>query len=150
MNHTRLTMSATAALAVALLAGCDSTTTGSPKSGLPSGETSAASTPTPSEKAIRPVPVSPIPVPSAVPPTAQALAPQNGYVFIQTKSGKTRCQLDEQEVGCESAFTNAPEVEGEPANGDEFSVAPSDKSLSVFDALDACYPAGANARAEAV
>ncbi|MBI5334452.1 MAG: flagellar hook-associated protein FlgL [Burkholderiales bacterium] len=28
-------------------------------------------------------------------------------------------------------------IQGEPANGDEFSVAPSDKSLSVFDALDA-------------
>jgi hypothetical protein len=38
-------------------------------------------------------------------------------VFIQTKSGKTRCQLDESEVGCESAFENAPQIEGEPANG---------------------------------
>lgn len=38
-------------------------------------------------------------------------------MFIQTKSGKTRCQLDEQEVGCESTFTNAPEVDGMPANG---------------------------------
>lgn len=28
-------------------------------------------------------------------------------------------------------------IQGEPANGDEFSVAPSNKSLSVFDALDA-------------
>lgn len=117
MNHTRLTMSATAALAAALLAGCDSTTPGNPKAGLPTGETSAASTPTPSTKAIRPVPVSPLPVPSAVPPTAQALAPQNGYVFIATKSGQTRCQLSKAEVDCESAFTNAPKVNGESANG---------------------------------
>ena len=117
MNHTRLTMSATAALAAALLAGCDSTTPGSLKAGLPTGETSAASTPTPSAKAIRPVPVSPLPVPSAVPPTAQALAPQNGYVFIATKSGQTRCQLSKAEVDCESAFTNAPKVNGESANG---------------------------------
>jgi hypothetical protein len=117
MNHTRLTMSATAVLAAALLAGCDSTTPGNPKSALPSGETSATSTPTPSQKAIRPVPVSPIPVPSAVPPTAQALAPQNGYVFIATKSGQTRCQLSKTEVDCESAFTNPPKVNGENANG---------------------------------
>ena len=117
MNHTRLTMSATVALAVALLAGCDTTTLGSPKSGLPAGESSAASTPTPSEKAIRPVPVSPIPAPSAAPPTAQALAPQNGYVFVATKSGQTRCQLSTAEVDCESAFTNAPTINGETANG---------------------------------
>ncbi|OBA91551.1 hypothetical protein A5642_09960 [Mycolicibacterium mucogenicum] len=117
MNHTRLTMSATAALAAVLLAGCDSTTPGSPKSGLPSGETSAASTPTPSEKVVRPVPVSPIPVPSAVPPTAQALAPQNGYVFIATKSGQTRCQLNATAVDCESNFANAPQINGESANG---------------------------------
>ena len=38
-------------------------------------------------------------------------------VFIQTKTGKTRCQLDEQEVGCEAAFANAPEISGQPANG---------------------------------
>lgn len=117
MNHTRLTMSATAALTAALLAGCDSTMPGNPKSGLPSGETSATSTPTPSGKAIRPVPVNPIPVPSAVPPNAQVLAPQNGYVFIATKSGQTRCQLSKAEVDCESAFTNAPKVNGESANG---------------------------------
>jgi hypothetical protein len=118
MNHTRLTMSATAALAAAaLLAGCDSSTPGNPKSALPGGETSATSTPTPSTKAIRPVPVSPIPVPTAVPPTAQALAPQNGYVFVATKSGQTRCQLSTAEVDCESAFTNPPKVNGESANG---------------------------------
>ncbi len=115
MNHHRLI--ALVAAPVALLAGCDSTTPGSPKSGLPTGESPSASTPTPSSKAIRPVPVNPIPVPSAVPPTAQALAPQNGYVFIATKSGQTRCQLTKAEVDCESAFTNAPKVNGESANG---------------------------------
>ena len=55
--------------------------------------------------------------PSAAPPTAQALAPQNGYVFIATKSGQTRCQLSKTEVDCESAFTNPPKVNGESANG---------------------------------
>jgi hypothetical protein len=45
------------------------------------------------------------------------LPPQNGYVFIETKSGKTRCQISAEEVGCESAFTNAPVVNGVQANG---------------------------------
>ncbi|MUL64196.1 hypothetical protein BOO86_06950 [Mycobacterium sp. CBMA 234] len=113
MNHHRLI--ALAAASVALLAGCDSTITGSPKSGLTT--TSATSTPTPTNKAIKPVPVVPVPVPSAAPPGAQVLAPQNGYVFVATKSGVTRCQLSATEVDCESAFTNAPKVNGETANG---------------------------------
>lgn len=50
-------------------------------------------------------------------PGGEVLPAQNGYVFIQTKSGKTRCQLDEREVGCESEFVNAPEIDGLPANG---------------------------------
>jgi hypothetical protein len=45
------------------------------------------------------------------------LPPENGYVFIETKSGKTRCQLSSQEVDCESAFTNSPVIDGIPANG---------------------------------
>jgi hypothetical protein len=45
------------------------------------------------------------------------LAPENGYVFIQTRSGKTRCQLSTAEVGCESQFVDAPSVDGLPANG---------------------------------
>lgn len=117
MNHTRLAWTAAAALTAVLLAGCDSTTTGNPKSGLHTGESTAASTPTPTGKAIRPVPVSPLPAPRAVPPGAQVLTPQNGYVFVATKSGQTRCQLSTAEVDCESAFTNAPKVNGESANG---------------------------------
>ncbi len=50
-------------------------------------------------------------------PGGEILQPQNGRVFIQTKTGKTRCQLDEQEVGCEATFANAPEIDGLPANG---------------------------------
>jgi hypothetical protein len=45
------------------------------------------------------------------------LPPENGYVFIETKSGKTRCQLNEQEVDCESDFTNSPVMNGMHANG---------------------------------
>ena len=59
----------------------------------------------------------PTPTPTAAPPAAEALPPQNGYVFIETKSAKTRCQISAEEVGCESAFTNPPEVDGLPASG---------------------------------
>jgi len=38
-------------------------------------------------------------------------------VFIETKSGKTRCQIDESAVGCEAQFTNAPTKDGVRANG---------------------------------
>jgi len=55
-------------------------------------------------------------------PGAEVLAPENGYVFIETKSGKTRCQLSTDEVGCESAFTNSPMINGIPANGVRLSV----------------------------
>jgi hypothetical protein len=50
-------------------------------------------------------------------PEAEVLQPHNGYVFIQTKSGKTRCQISDTDVGCESAFTDSPVLDGERANG---------------------------------
>ena len=46
-----------------------------------------------------------------------APAAGSGYVFIETKSGQTRCQLDEQSVGCEAQFTNTPMQDGVRANG---------------------------------
>jgi hypothetical protein len=52
------------------------------------------------------------------PPAAQLLPPDDsGYVFIQTKSGQTRCQLDEKSVGCEAQFTNTPMKDGVRTNG---------------------------------
>ena len=33
-------------------------------------------------------------------------------MFIETKSGKTRCQLNEEEVGCEAQFTDSPSLDG--------------------------------------
>jgi hypothetical protein len=67
-------------------------------------------------------------VPGVVPPTGPAsptgpagaipLKPdQNGYVFIETKSGLTRCQINKDSVGCEAPFTNSPLQDGEHANG---------------------------------
>lgn len=55
--------------------------------------------------------------PTAAPPGSEVLQPDNGYVFIETKSGKTRCQLSIQDVGCESEFTDAPIIDGLHANG---------------------------------
>jgi hypothetical protein len=60
----------------------------------------------------------PTQVPS--PGGGQTLSPSDtGYVYIETKSGQTRCQINSQSVGCESDFTNPPVVNGEPANGVE-------------------------------
>ena len=54
----------------------------------------------------------------AAPAGAIPLPPdQNGYVFIETKSGLTRCQINKETVGCEAAFTNSPLQDGEHANG---------------------------------
>jgi hypothetical protein len=38
-------------------------------------------------------------------------------VFIETRSGKTRCQISAGDVGCEAAFTSAPVIDGTQANG---------------------------------
>lgn len=110
-------------LVVGILAtGCQSDIEGTPV-------TSGQSPTEPSFPTTRPSRSSPAPTPStsasappstyhAVPPHGiTPLQPQNGYVFIETKSGKTRCQLSKQEVGCESEFTNAPMIDGSPANG---------------------------------
>ncbi|MFI5506674.1 hypothetical protein ACIA48_04340 [Mycobacterium sp. NPDC051804] len=104
-------------LSAASLAGCSTTVEGNPVASSvaptePSFPTSRPTrTPSPSSTP-----------PSTTPPTGQpgatALPPDvSGYVFIETKSGLTRCQISEAEVGCESQFTNSVEVNGMPANG---------------------------------
>jgi hypothetical protein len=104
-------------LAAAAIVGCQSSTDGTATREPDSYLEPDMSTPRPTRPS--PAPSStPAPAPSTPrQPGGEALAPQDGFVFIQTKSGKTRCQLDAQEVGCEAAFTNAPEVDGTPANG---------------------------------
>jgi len=105
-------------LAVAVLAGCQSSVDGTATRGPAAG--SEPDFPTPRPTRSTPAPSTTPPAPSTTAgraPGGEVLSPQNGYVFIQTRSGKTRCQLDEEEVDCESEFTDAPEVEGEPANG---------------------------------
>jgi len=101
----------------ALLVGCQSTVPGSPEgqSQNPTEPTFPTSLPTRSS----PTPTTPAPTstPTVAAPPAEALAPQNGYVFITTKSGQTRCQISTAEVDCEAPFTNSPSVDGSPANG---------------------------------
>lgn len=105
-------------LSAAVLAGCSTTVEGNPVA-------SSASPTEPSFPTSRPPTRTQSPTstpPSAPPPTGQpgatTLPPdESGYVFIETKSGLTRCQISEAEVGCESQFTNSVEVNGMPANG---------------------------------
>src|ERR1700759_388267 len=65
-----------------------------------------------------PAPSRPAP-PSGNPPASAIPLPpdQSGHVFIETKSGQTRCQINSDSVGCEAQFTNSPMQDGERANG---------------------------------
>jgi hypothetical protein len=116
-----------ALLACALLvAGCSTIIDGKPVA-LPGTGPTEPSFPTPR---LSPMPSTTLPAPTASPgpptspasPTAPAgaipLPPdQNGYVFIETKSGMTRCQINKDTVGCEAPFTHSPLQDGEHANG---------------------------------
>lgn len=93
----------------ALLAGCQSTVPGEPTTKAGSPTEPSFSTPRPSQR------------PPSSPPSTSQLPSDNGYSFIATKSGTTRCQLDVTAVGCEAPFTNAPVVDGMKATGVEMS-----------------------------
>ncbi|WP_135451962.1 hypothetical protein [Mycobacterium sp. DL99] len=96
-----------------LLSGCQSSIEGTPSTSpqSPTEPSFPTARPSPSTTAAAP------PSSSHAPSGATPLQPENGYVFIETKSGRTRCQLSKQDVGCESDFTNAPVIDGEHANG---------------------------------
>ena len=110
---------ACALAACALVAGCQSGTQGTPTTSPQSPTEPSFPTPRPSTSRPTAAPPTKTATPSAPasPPAAQVLPPQDGYVFIETKSGQTRCQLDEESVGCEAQFTNAPMQDGVRANG---------------------------------
>jgi hypothetical protein len=106
-----------------LMSGCSSVIEGRPVATPGTGPTEP-SFPTPRSSTTTPPPSSPAAAPPTTPvsPTAPAgaipLPPdQNGYVFIETKSGMTRCQINKDSVGCEAPFTNSPLQDGEHANG---------------------------------
>ena len=102
---------------VLVVAGCSSTVGGRPTASPGAGATEP-SYPRPSRAPAPKTPRQPAPSSSPAPAGAIPLPPdENGYVFIETKSGKTRCQIDAESVGCEAPFTNSPMTEGEHANG---------------------------------
>jgi hypothetical protein len=105
-----------------LVSGCSSVIEGRPVATPGTGPTEP-SFPTP-RSSTAPSPSNPIAAPPTTPasPTLPAgaipLPPdQNGYVFIETKSGVTRCQINKDSVGCEAPFTDSPLQDGEHANG---------------------------------
>jgi hypothetical protein len=101
-----------------VLTACQTSTPGKP---VPSAE--APTEPNfPTSRPTRPTPappktLTPAPTSTAAAPGAEELSPQDGYVFIETKSGKTRCQLNDEEVDCEAGFTDSPMMNGMHANG---------------------------------
>jgi hypothetical protein len=111
-----------------LVAGCSNIIEGKPIATPGAGPTEPSFptprlTPPTTPPSPAPTTTSPTPAPPTTPsPTAPAgtipLKPdQSGYVFIETKSGLTRCQINKDSVGCEAPFTNSPLEDGEHANG---------------------------------
>jgi hypothetical protein len=98
-----------------LLTGCRTSIPGTPVTSAKSP--TEPNFPTSRPTAAPPTAVTPAPTSSPAAPGAEVLRPENGYVFIETKSGKTRCQLSTAEVGCEAQFTNSPVLNGTPGNG---------------------------------
>ena len=110
--------------AAALAAGCDTAINGRLIGNPGSSTGPTGPTPTPSRPAPTPVPPPSTPTDPPAPPTpgpppgAEELAPNaQSYVFIETKSGETRCRINREAVGCESQFAHSPLVDGEHANG---------------------------------
>jgi hypothetical protein len=115
-----MTVRSTLAVVLALgaaLTGCQTSTPGTPVTS-PKSPTEP-NFPTSRPTAAPPKTLTPAPTgsPTVAAPGAEVLPPENGYVFIETKSGKTRCQLSTAEVGCEAQFTNSPVLDGGRANG---------------------------------
>lgn len=106
------------ALAIgALASGCQTVVPGRPVAQRVSPTEPSFPTTRPRPTAPVPGTLNPTPSNASPAPGGEELEPQNGYVFIQTKSGQTRCQLSEEEVGCEAQFVNSPTIDGQPANG---------------------------------
>jgi hypothetical protein len=112
----RWTLAVVLALGAALT-GCHTSTPGTPVTS-PKSPTEP-NFPTSRPTAAPPKTLTPAPTtsPTVAAPGAEVLPPENGYVFIETTSGKTRCQLSTAEVGCEAQFTSSPVLDGTHANG---------------------------------
>ncbi len=101
---------------LAPLAGCTSVIDGQPVAAPDAALTEPSE---PSSPLPPPTPTKTTPPPTSTAPNGAIPLPPdaNGYVFIETKSGQTRCQIDSDNVGCEAAFTNSPIKEDTHANG---------------------------------
>ncbi len=120
------TLVAVVAGGAALLAGCSATSTGNGagvtviRGGVgPGVATPAPATPAPvtTDSAAESSSAAPSPDPAA---TAIALPENgNGYTFIETRSGRTRCRISETSAGCQLVFDEPrPRTEsGDEANG---------------------------------
>jgi hypothetical protein len=122
---------AAACLLTALMTGCSTTTDGvaiCPGCGTdaePEFPTTRPSTTAPSTP---PTSASSVPTTTQRPTGGKVLSPNaNGYVYIETRSGLTRCQISADTVGCESEFTDSPTIDGESANGVEVSASGSNR-----------------------
>ncbi|HYY00349.1 MAG TPA: hypothetical protein VE908_12490 [Mycobacterium sp.] len=104
-------------LSAALISGCSSLIHGKPVAASGAGPTEP-SFPKAKPSIPSPAPSRPAPPSAKAPAGAIPLPPDvSGRVFIATKSGQTRCQIDNDSVGCEAQFTNSPMQDGERANG---------------------------------
>lgn len=106
-----------AVAAVLLLAGCSTTIDGRPTAAPGASLPSTSPVPTTSPSPAPPSSTTPTTVPTRPGGAISLPADDNGYVFIETKSGRTRCQISTQTVGCEASFTNSPMQNGERTNG---------------------------------
>ena len=125
-NGVRAGLAAAWLVTAALAAGCSTTVDGAatcPGCGNGSEPDFTTSRPTTSA----PTPTAPS-TKTQPPAGAEILAPNaNGYVYIETSSGKTRCQISAGTVGCESEFTDSPVIDGERATGVEVSAGGSNR-----------------------
>jgi hypothetical protein len=104
-------------LSAALVGGCSSLIHGKPVATPGAGPTEP-SFPRAKPSIPSAAPSQPAPPDANAPSGAIPLPPdQSGHVFIETKSGQTRCQIDSDSVGCEAQFTDSPMQDGERANG---------------------------------
>ena len=103
-------------LSAALLSGCSSLIHGKPVASSGTGPTEPSFPTRSRQYRRRPRRGPPRRAPTRRPAHPAASRP-NGHVFIETKSGQTRCQINNDSVGCEAPFTNSPLQDGEHANG---------------------------------
>src|ERR1700692_493228 len=91
-------------LSAALISGCSSLIHGKAVSSSGAGPTEP-SFPKAKPSIPSPAPSRPAP-PGANPPAGAIPLPPDGsgHVFIETKSGQTRCQIDRERVRCEAQF----------------------------------------------